>query len=75
MVADVPGVKGFCRSPTLCFQYKTRKVFGKREICAKQGGRNVLKCEYGILIRTFHPDLSARLLQDQGKLRKRLSFF
>lgn len=74
MLADVPGVKGFCRSPALCFQYKIRKAFGKRGICEPRGGRNVLKCEYSIVIRTLLPDLSGRLVQDQGKLMKRLSF-
>jgi len=74
VVADVPGVKGFCRSPTLCFQHKITKVSGKRGICEKQEGQNALKCGYRLAIRTLLPHLSGRLRQDQGKLAKRLSF-
>lgn len=43
-------------------------------ICEKQGDTNVLKCEYRMVIRTSLPDFSGGLLQDQGKLAKRLSF-
>lgn len=72
MVDDVSGVKGLCRSPAFHFQYKIQKIFAKRGICEKQGGRNVIKCEYRTAIRTLLPDLSGRLLQNQGKLIKQL---
>lgn len=67
-------LRGFVKVLLYVFNTKLGKYLGKRMIYEKQGDTNVLKCEYRMVIRTSLPDFSGGLLQDQGKLAKRLSF-